>query len=275
MTTVESDIVVRRVDFDFDPERVPKRWYRNDLFLSLFDDALSLLFPEGERFFVESVKRYKHRITDPDLLRRVTAFSAQEAMHGKEHRAFNEMLRAQGFKAPEHLEAHLSRLLDRVRLVLPPIGQLAVTCALEHFTAILAEQLLSTDDVRNDMHPSVRRLWEWHALEESEHRAVAFDVYRAVGGGYLLRTAIMIVTTIVFFFEVTHFHARLLAEERALFDVRGWIRSLFHLWIHPGHFGRLLPGYLDYYRPRFHPHDRDTTTLLADWKARFALSALP
>src|SRR5215468_11230379 len=111
MTKPAGDIVVRKVDFDFQPSAVPRRWLHDDLFLSLFNDALSLLFPEGERFFVESVKRYKPEIDDPDLLERVAAFCGQEAMHGTQHRAFNEMLKAQGFESISRLERHLARLL--------------------------------------------------------------------------------------------------------------------------------------------------------------------
>lgn len=265
---MDEEIVVRRMDLDFDAEAIPVCWFEGSLFLTLFDDALSLLFPEGERFFVESVKRFKSEITDPLLCRQITAFCGQEAMHGKEHRAFNAMLEAHGFFSPPELEGHLRGLLDRVRTVLPPKAQLAVTCALEHFTAIMAAQLLSTDELLAKMHPSVRRLWEWHALEESEHRAVAFDVYQAVGGSYPLRAAIMIATTIVFIAEISHFHARLLAEKNALFDLRAWVIGVGRMWIAPGYFRKLIPAYLDYFRPRFHPHDRDTTALLQTWRRR-------
>jgi predicted metal-dependent hydrolase len=265
---MDQEIVVRRMDFDFDPKSIPVAWFEDGLYLTLFDDALSLMFPEGERFFVESVKRFRSAISDPVLAEKIAAFCGQEAMHGKEHRAFNAMLEAQGFTSLPDLDRHVRRVLDLVRAVLPPKAQLAVTCALEHFTAIMAQMLLSHPEVLDKMHPSVRRLWEWHALEESEHRAVAFDVYRSVGGGYPLRAAIMIATSIVFVAEIAHFHARLLAEKNALLDVIGAVSGLSRMWIFPGYFRHLIPAYLDYFRPGFHPHDRDTTELLRTWRAR-------
>src|SRR5580693_3909919 len=104
-------IVKRRVDFDFDPEAVPRAWYRDDIHLTTFWNSLSLLFPEGERFFVEAVRRFRDRIDDPKLLSEIDAFVAQEAMHGKQHRAFNDMVRKRGMGVAEPAERQLVRLL--------------------------------------------------------------------------------------------------------------------------------------------------------------------
>jgi predicted metal-dependent hydrolase len=256
----------RQVDFDFDPAAVPADWYLDDAFLSTFLDALSLLFPEGERFFVDSVKHYRDRITDPRLRADVVGFIAQEAMHGKGHRGFNELLPARGLTAAPRLEAGLRRLLGVGRKVFSPRAQLAITCALEHFTALLAEMLLRRDGVREHMHPTVRALWVWHALEESEHKAVAYDVYRTVGGGYLLRASIMVLTTAIFFAELGHVHARFLWARGLLFKPWRWVRGISHMWLRPGHLRRLIPGYFADLRPGSHPDDRDTTALLAAWR---------
>jgi uncharacterized protein len=256
----------RQVEFGLDAAAVPRDWYRGDPYLSTFLDALSLLFPEGERFFVDSVKQQRHRVTDPVLRAEVAGFIGQEAMHGKEHRAFNEVLAAQGFSAAPRVDAELRGLLRRVRRVLSPRSQLAATCALEHFTAILAEALLRQRGMQEDMHPAVRPLWLWHALEESEHKAVAFDVYRAAGGGPLRRAAIMVVTTAVFFAVLAGVHARLMAQRRILWRPWRWVGGLTRMWVWPAYFTRLIPAYLAYFRPGFHPSDRDTTALLAAWR---------
>jgi predicted metal-dependent hydrolase len=164
-------------------------------------------------------------------------------------------------------ERQLRRLLGLVRK-LPDPAQLAVTCALEHFTAILAEQLLDRDDHRAAIDASVRPLWVWHALEESEHKAVAFDVYEAIGGGYSLRVGIMVATTVVFFGELLNVHVRFLRARGELGRLKGWAGVGRYLWKRPGLFRRLMPGYLDYYRRGFHPDDRDTSALLAAWQER-------
>jgi predicted metal-dependent hydrolase len=262
------NIVRRRIDFEFDPASVPREWYRGDAHLTAFWNALSLLFPEGERFFVESVRRFRDRIDDPEQRADIEAFIGQEAMHGRGHRAFNDMLRERSPRVVERTDRELRHLLNLARRTLTARGQLAVTCALEHYTAILAEQLLQRDDHRGSGHPSVRPLWVWHALEESEHKAVAFDVYRSVGGGYLRRVAVMLLTTFFFVAETARVHARFLRAEGRLGDVRGWLRALDYFWRRPGLFRRLVPAYLDYFRPGFHPHDRDTTWLLDEWRER-------
>ncbi|HEY5944236.1 MAG TPA: metal-dependent hydrolase [Kofleriaceae bacterium] len=257
----------RDVDFHLDSATIPRDWCNDDGYETTFLNALSLLFPEGERFFVESVKQHKDQITDPQLVRDIAGFIGQEAMHGREHRAFNDLLVSHGYREAPRVDANLKKFLKFVRRTMSPKSQLAVTTALEHFTAMLAEQLLSHPRMRDQMDPQVAPLWLWHALEESEHKAVAFDVYRAAGGGYLRRISIMMLTTIVFFAVQAFVHARLMATRKILWKPWTWARGITRMWIYPGFFTRLAPAYFSYYRPSFHPNDRDTRELLAAWQA--------
>lgn len=258
----------RDVELALEPTNVPLDWCRGDAFETTFMNALSLLFPEGERFFVDSVKHFKGQIDDPELQREITGFIGQEAMHGKEHRAFNELLVAHGYTESPGNERLLGSFLHGVRKTFAPASQLAATCALEHFTAMLAELLLRNDELREDMHPSIRPLWLWHALEESEHKSVAFDVYVAANGGYVRRVLMMLVTTVVFFTWQALLHARLMASRRILWKPWTWLRGATRLWIYPGYLTRLVPAYLAYFRPGFHPSDRDTRELLAQWETK-------
>jgi predicted metal-dependent hydrolase len=148
------------------------------------------------------------------------------------------------------------------------MSQLAATCALEHFTAMLAESLLQNREMREELDPSIRGLWLWHALEEAEHKAVAFDVYLAAGGGYVRRAAIMLLTTAVFFAAQALAHARLMADRKILWKPWTWVRGATRLWLWPGYFTRLVPAYLSYFRPSFHPNDRDTAAVLDDWREK-------
>jgi predicted metal-dependent hydrolase len=279
-----AEIIRRDVDFDLDASVVPRDWYAGDPFATAFFNALSTLFPEGERFFVESVKQYADAVKDPDLRARVAGFIGQEAMHGREHKALNTVLAAHGYKPALGVDRWLRGFLRQVRRVLSPRSQLAATCALEHFTAIMAEQLLAVEDKQGYIHPSIRPLWLWHALEESEHKAVAFDVYRAAaspagrgdrGGGrdtvaaatsYARRASIMLLTTLVFFAVQAGVHVRFMASRGILWKPWTWPRGIVRLWIWPGYFTRLVPAYLAYFRPRFHPDDRDTGALVARWR---------
>lgn len=258
----------RDVELGLTSSRVPRDWCSKDPFDTTFLNALSLLFPEGERFFVDSVKQHKDRVTDPDLSRAIVGFVGQEAMHGKEHRAFNDMLIEHGHTEAPIVDAKLRRFLKLVRKTLSPASQLAATCALEHFTAMLAEALLKDERMRNEMDPSIRPLWLWHALEESEHKAVTYDVYVATNGGYSRRVLIMLLTTVVFFAAQALVHARMMATRKILWKPWRWARGVTRLWIYPGFFTRLFPAYLAYFRPGFHPDDRDTRALLDDWRTQ-------
>ena len=262
------EIPRRKLDFDFDPETIPRDYYAGDPVKSLVMTALSIVFPEGERFFVDSVVHYRDRITDPELAAAVKGFIAQEGMHSRAHAAFNAMARAQGLEVAEELERKVKWLLRERKKTAPHAARLAVTCALEHFTAILAEQLLSEADHRESLHPSVRDLWVWHALEESEHKAVAFDVFQHVSGSYALRARVMVIATAFFLGFITYSHTRLLLSRGLAGDVRGQLRCFDYLWVRRGLFRRLIPAYLQYFRPSFHPSDRDTTGLLRDWRER-------
>lgn len=260
------DIPRRNVELALDPTTISRDWVNDDAYETTFMNALSLLFPEGEQFFVKSVKALQDRITDPELQREVVGFIGQEATHGREHRDFNELLVAHGFAEVPRIDVGVKRFLQRVRKVLSPQSQLAATCALEHFTAMLAEQLLRDARMRNAIHETVRPLWMWHALEESEHKAVAFDVYRATGGGYARRAGIMVLATAVFFTVQHLVHVRLMATRGVLWKPWRWLHGMARMYVYPGFLIRHLPAYLAYFRPGFHPNDRDTAALLASWR---------
>lgn len=257
----------RRMDFEFS-EETPRYWYADSPFLTSFWTTLSSLFPEGETFFVDSVKNYRHRITDETLKAQITGFIGQEAMHSKEHAAFNNLAEKHGFPA-EKLDKELGVLLRFARKVLPKKVQLATTVALEHYTAILAEQLLrDKSHQENIKDPEALKLWMWHALEENEHKVVAYDVYNAIGGGYFTRVLTMIIVTFFFFAVVGTGHARLLWADRKLFDIKGNLKGLWYLWSPKGLFPQLFFKYIDFFRPGFHPNDHDTVQLLDDWRHR-------
>lgn len=256
----------RDVDFGLDPAAVPRDWAAGCPYATTMLAGLSLLFPEGERFFVDSVKQLRHEVDDPALREAIAGFIGQEAMHGREHRVLNDISAAHGHAEAAMVERRLRGLLDLARRVLPRRSQLAVTCALEHFTAILAENLLGDPRQQADLDPSVRALWMWHALEESEHKAVAFDVYRAAGGGYWRRATTMLYTTAIFFAVLGLVQARMMVTRRVLWKPWTWTRGVRTMWLYPAYFTRMVPAYLDYFRPRFHPNDRDTDALLARWR---------
>ncbi|MGH8492886.1 MAG: metal-dependent hydrolase [Moraxellaceae bacterium] len=264
-----SSITVRRMDFVFD-ENVPRYWADNSPFLTHTLNALSATFPVGERFFVDAVRHYRDRITNPQLKKEVSAFIGQEAMHAKEHESYNDHAAAHGFDMAS-IEQEIASRIAFMKANLSPERQLAITCALEHFTAIMAEAMLTTPDMYEGFHPSIAKLWLWHAVEENEHKAVAFDVYQEQVGDYWIRVRAMALTTLMFTFNQARFQTRLMVEDGQLLKPMEWVRGVNRLWGRKGWFRKLIPAYLEYYKRDFHPWDSDTRELLEKWKAELQL----
>lgn len=147
-----------------------KAWHPLGQHVSQFLNSLSIVFPEGEKFFIESARHFKDQLKDPKLLEDLQGFIGQEAMHGREHRVYNERLVEQCYEV-ERLERDSMALLRGVSGP-DPLRKLAATCALEHFTAVLAEVLLKHPElIPEGSHTEMRALWMWHAVEENEHLA--------------------------------------------------------------------------------------------------------
>ena len=253
----------QRMGFEFG-EQVPRYWLENSPFLSHMMNALSILFPEGERFFVDSVRAYRDQITDPALKEEIKGFIGQEAMHSLEHITMNQHVRDQGMPVDE-LEGQLKVLLGVARK-LPKRQQLAITCALEHITAMMADMLLDRNDVREDMHESMRPLWVWHAIEETEHKGVAYDVYQSVGGNYLERTGALVASTSLLFVVAGYFTTRMMVRDRKSFSLKDTAKGLWRCWGRDGAFSSLAPIWLDYFKPGYHPWQHDNSALIKRFK---------
>ena len=259
-----------RRDLDFGIDQIDRtlagRWHPRGVPVSHFYNALSLFFPQGERFFIHSVRHFRERIQDPELKAALTAFIGQEAMHGREHDQYNALIREAGLPA-DALERYIGSLLGWFEDHLGPSTQLSVTLALEHFTAMLAHLLLSEPGLLDGAEPRLKALWRWHAAEETEHKAVAFDVYRtAVGGGalaYALRSGAFAVVMPLFLTHVLAFQAKLLrAERQRPRGARQWLEFGRFLGGRRGLLRQMIKPGLAYFRPGFHPWDEDNHALL-------------
>ena len=261
-------VPTRRMDFEASLAGVPRYFAADgDLIACHLTASLSAVFPDGEDFFVRSVRHYRDRITDRQLKRQVAGFIGQESVHGREHRVFNDRLDELGYPTKRFERLTRRGLALRERL-LSPESNLAATAALEHFTATLAELVLTSEEVRGLFgDPAVRDLFVWHALEESEHKAVAFDVYRAVGGGERLRTWTMNGICVGFVVGMSVQVVVSLLGDPATYR-RGNLRRSWRTFRSSPLADRALWRQLrDYNRRDFHPDDRDTTALVETWRA--------
>lgn len=253
---------VRNLRFFTSP--VADRWYMGgDPIASAFLSALSATFPLGEKFFIDSVRRFNGDVRE-DLRAEVDAFVAQEAVHTREHLAFNKLVEATGYAT--------GGMTERTRAVLAPfrasspLRQLGLTMALEHFTALFAHEVLVRDRRLAAAPVEIRALWRWHAMEEIEHKAVAFDVFAWVSRSwprhrrYAFRVRAMVEATRVLLSVVARNMADLFRQD-GLSQLNAWRRALGYFFGIRGVLTCMVPGYLHWFRPGFHPWQIDDAGL--------------
>jgi len=260
-------IPTRRLSFEESLRALPKHFAGDgDLVTSHLMASLSAVFPEGEKFFVRSVQHYRERITDPELKRQVAGFSGQEAMHARAHAALNDRLDQLGYPV-KRFDRRTKWGLGLQSRWMSPESNLALTAALEHFTATLAELVLSDAETQRLLgHDEMKKMFLWHALEESEHKAVSFDVYKAVGGSERVRVRTMKWIRWVFTFALTMQVVISMLIDRDTYR-RGSLRRIRHTLRTAPYLRRELWQQLrDYDRPDFHPNDSDTTALVERWR---------
>jgi predicted metal-dependent hydrolase len=267
--TLDQSIVVRNLSFPLNAE-VPQFWLKNSRSVTMFFDHLSLVFPPGERFFIDSVRACASAVpADSSLREDMRRFFQQEALHGREHDRYNALLVARGYPV-EEIDASAKALLGLASKLLTPRLQLAVTCALEHFTALLAQVLLGDDSVLEGADETMAGLWRWHAAEENEHATVAYDIFHAVGGTYAERAAVMVGATALFWGKMLEHQVRMMRSQGLASSREEWAGlGRFFFSRRSGIFFKLVGPYLQYFRRDFHPRQIDCSHLLARWREDF------
>ncbi|EHP44792.1 metal-dependent hydrolase [Cupriavidus basilensis OR16] len=263
--TPPTEIPHRDLRFTLDGP-VPRYWYRGWCHVTRFFDAFSIMFPLGEKFFIDSVKHFRGEIpAGTPLAAEIAGFIHQEATHIREHRLYNQRLAAQGAPVDE-LEALIRRRQQNSLQIASSAMRLALTACLEHYTAILADQLLRHPEILDGADPEMAAIWQWHAVEETEHKAVAFDVFRAIEPRplrrYLVRCGAMLGVSVYFVLDLVYFMYRLAACDKQRANWREWLRLQWWLFVNPGVFTRVLPAWMFWFAPWFHPNRIDSRAVL-------------
>ena len=263
-TPVDLTITPRDLKFARDPK--PRRWWHGgDPVATAVYNALSATFPEGEAFFVESVRQFRSG-TSPKLADEIKAFTTQEAIHSREHAAFNNAAVDAGYDLTK-LDQRLRWRLDLVK-ARPPIASLAATMALEHFTAILAHELLKDKRHLADAEREAGDLWRWHAAEEIEHKGVAYDTWLHATRDWprfkrwKVKAKVMLLVTRNFTVDRTLGALELLRQD-GITGPRAWARLLWFMWVRPGMMRKIFSAWAKYFMPGFHPWNEDDRQLIA------------
>ena len=245
----------------------PRLWHGGRVEATAIYNALSTTFPKGEAFFVESVRAFRDG-APAKLAEEIKGFITQEAIHSREHDAFNKRAAEAGYdlgKLEQRVEERLAITKDR-----PPIVSLAATMALEHFTAILAHQLLADPRHLDGAEKETADLWRWHAVEEIEHKGVAYDTWLNAtrhwprSRRWKLKTRVMLLVTRNFLVDRTAGALELMRQD-GVTGVRAWLLLLTYLWVRPGMFRKIAGAWLSFFLPGFHPWNVDDRHLLAGY----------
>jgi uncharacterized protein len=267
-TPAELSITPRDRRFGRDAA-TPRLWHGGRLEATAIYNALSTTFPKGEAFFVESVRAFRDE-APPKLAEEIKGFTTQEAIHSREHDAFNKRAVDAGYdlgKLEKRVEERLAITKGR-----PPIVSLAATMALEHFTAILAHQLLADPRHLEGADRETAELWRWHAVEEIEHKGVAYDTWLHATRHWprfkrwKVKARVMLLVTRNFLVDRTQGALELMRQD-GVTGVRAWRLLLAYLWIKPGMFRKIAGAWLSFFLPGFHPWNLDDRHLLAAYPA--------
>lgn len=243
----------REPDLGLDGDAIPKYWFEGDAFRTRFFDAMSCLFPEGEKFFIECVRDYRDRIQDPALKAQVKDFIYQEGQHGMAHTRYNNRLQRQGIRVDVILERQ-KKILAGLRRIMPASLTLAQTAAAEHMTAMMAHSFMQRPELFRHADPNIRALYYWHAVEEIEHKAVAFDVLKRVARAtWFTRCFAMLYVSLLFPFETFMVMNHMFKVDGLKQRWKLWLKGLWWMYRPGGLFMSMLPHYFRYYLPGFHP----------------------
>ena len=272
-TRLPASFPVRRMDYNF--ENTPKYWCANDPAMTHYFTGLSTLFPEGESYLVRSVRALReHAKLNEALDREISAFIGQEAMHSKEHHAFHISAQQHGLN-PESLEKVTGIVLKGLEKVFSKKWNLLVTVGLEHYTAVLVVSMMETvNEYMTDK--TIRDLWLWHSVEETEHKAVAFDLYEYLYGNglnaYLPRVTIFTLSLILITGLSTIYQIVLMKRDKQLSNLKTW-QNFFNFAAKQ--YKTFIPKFFEYYRYDFHPNQTNEKNLVATTKIKLGIKDTP
>ncbi len=261
-TAEKAPFKARQINLEFG--QIKQYWFDDDPFKSRFFDALSTLFPDGERFFIETARVYRDQVSDPKLKAEITAFIRQEGQHGKLHAQYNAHLQKQGLDTEAIFDRN-KKILGRYQRWLSPKTALAITCGLEHLTAIMGQRFMENMEMFDKADDVLRALYFWHGVEEIEHKAVCFDLYEHTAkGGYWRRVLAQLFISMMFVRGSLLITYKLLQHDGQN-SLSNWKSGLQWLWGKTGIMRPLMREYLLYFKPDFHPNQLQPPESWQQW----------
>lgn len=180
-------MTVRQMGFAY-PQTMSGHWNAKRPEFSQIVNAASLAMPYLEPYLIRTMRLARAQIRDEALRRELDSYVSQEASHYRQHRKFNEELKARGYRSIEKLEAKIDASYKRIEAGGSLASNLAYAEGFESMALAIGEMLIEDRDfLFGESESGVASLVLWHFVEEIEHKNVAYDVFEHVAGNYFRR----------------------------------------------------------------------------------------
>ena len=260
--TNAARMTVRRMRFAY-PEAAKAHWNGARPEFSQIVNGASLSMPYLEPYLIETMKKAKERITDPELLKDVDLYIGQEATHFRQHQQWNKRLADMGYACVAPHEAQLKQDYDAFAANRSFTFNIAYAEGFEAMGLTVGHMLVEDREyLLKDADPAVASLLLWHFVEEIEHKTVTFDVFKALDGRYWWRVYGLVYATIHIFFRSRQAYRQLLIEDGRWYHVSNRLK-LYGLIARM--FRRLLPRLARILKPSYDPRQVEDPAWVKEW----------
>jgi predicted metal-dependent hydrolase len=260
-----TSLVIRRLLVDLKTP-VGQNWCDGDAFKTAFFNALSLSFPAGEQFFIDSVSEGFKKLTPEAQAKyevEIKGFKSQEATHRHIHGLFNEHLYKAGLENVWSKRiAYTKGLLEEKNVAIH--HWVGITAANEHLTSIFAYWLLKDKRIMGNTEQRIQNMWLWHSCEEDEHKSIAFDLYGALEGNYKWRKKWLVRASYLFTVNLLLQMKDNLKKEGQLWKYSTWKSGIKFFFGKGGIVREIAPLWKQYLKEDFHP-SQQVNPLSAKW----------
>ncbi|OUL18577.1 hypothetical protein BV378_36550 [Nostoc sp. RF31YmG] len=257
---IQPELELRRINFEF-PEQIERYWFGKSAFKTHLLNSLTILLPDIEQYLIHNIKNRIKQIGNPQLKQQAQAFIGQEAQHSQQHSKFWDNLHFFGYKFDAYLHFLQAILFKALESRLSISLNLSISAGIEHLTTLIAEYALESDFMA-EAEPNLKQLFEWHAVEEIEHKTVVYDVFQNRTKNYLIRIVGLFISNILVLFFLIWGLVILLYQDKKLLDRKVWQESIDFFFTKDKFFYRVLLNSIDYFRKGFHPSQKNNLFLI-------------
>jgi predicted metal-dependent hydrolase len=244
-------------DYHFDFSSMAKKWLNNNLYTTHMFNSPSIGVPYIEGLVNFAVKQALPKISDKQMLEECLNFVTQETSHSREHIKYNRQLNQLGYHA-DNIANNIKKKLIHFKKKSSLLTVLAMAAAFENLAGAVSITVFE-DNILEHADPMIKDFWEWHLMEELEHKTIVFDLYQHLGGGYLRRILIYTITMIYYCYYSLKIYLSFVKK-----DGGSKIKGFLFVSSRKSFFMKSLFRSLIFYKFKFHPNQILTSHLMSN-----------